>query len=146
MCDYSMHAIKNRKAVVGDKIKTSIFNGHSSPGIESCAPGEAMMAICLIPGTGIEFDRPVTYRKNGYAMMVSDYRTAKYVHIPNASYSDHLKFPDGSLILIAYLAPGQTGTVAYVPEEVVKQVDEPVLTTTLATTRRRRVAELFGIS
>jgi hypothetical protein len=145
MCDYSMHALQNRKAVVGDKIKTSVFNGHSSPGIESCKPGESMVAICLIPGTGIEFDQPITYRHNGYLMRASDFKVAKYVHIPNPSYSDHLKFPDGTMILIAYLAPGQTGTVAYVPEEVVKQTDEtPPVHEKVRRPVRQRLADLLS--
>jgi hypothetical protein len=148
MCDYSMHALKNRKAVVGDKIKTSDFSRHSSPGIESCKPGEAMVAICLLPGTGIEFDQPVSYRDNGYQMMVSDFKIGRYVHRPiHASYSDWLQFPDGTKTLIAYLIPGQTGTVTYVPEEAIKQVDEPAPAkkkVAMSESLRRRISDLMG--
>ena len=141
MCDYSMHAVMNRKAVVGDKVITSNFQGRSSHGLESLKPEEVGTAICLIPGTGIEFDKPVQYTNMMGKMVVdSPYRTGRYISMGNvirSNYNDAIQFPDGTVTLLVYLKLNQTGTVAYVPEEVVKQTDEPKKTV------RRRVADLL---
>lgn len=142
MCDYSMHALKNRKAVVGDTIKTSNFGGHSSPGIESSKPGEAMTAICLLPGTGIEFDQPIQYRNGGYSPTITNCKIGRYVRRPSNSYSDYLQLTDGTMVLIAYLVSGQYGKVTYVPEEVIKQVDEPA---TKTKSRMERLTDLLTI-
>jgi hypothetical protein len=127
MCDYSMHAIKNRKAVVGDKVKTSDFARTSSPGLESIT--EPNLAICLIPGTGVEFDEPVQHRDvsvNGIGVTLP-FKIGRYVRKPGheAEFHDAFQFPDGTVVLMAYLVTNQTGTVTYVPEEVVKPTEQP---------------------
>jgi hypothetical protein len=129
MCDYSMHAVKNRKAVVGDKVKTSDFTRTSSPGLESLS--EPGVAICLIPGTGVEFDEPIRYTAvniYGSPIVISDFKIGRYIRKEGieAEFKDTIQFPDGSTVLMAYLKNGQTGTVTYVPKEVVKQTDQPV--------------------
>jgi hypothetical protein len=128
MCDYSMHAIKNRKAVVGDKVKTSDFARTSSPGLESIT--EPGVAICLIPGTGVEFDEPVSRRDvtaNLGPNVTLPFKIGRYVRKPGheAEFHDAFQFPDGTMVLMAYLCMNQHGTVTYVPEEVVKPTEQP---------------------
>jgi hypothetical protein len=127
MCDYSMHAVKNRKAVVGDKVKTSDFKRTSSPGLESLS--EPGMAICLIPGTGVEFDEPVQHRDVNMNMSLNaqPFKIGRYVRKTGdaAEFKDAFQFPDGTMVLMAYLVTNQTGTVTYVPEEIIKQTEQP---------------------
>ncbi len=48
MCDFSLHAVRSRPAKVGDKLTTQNFNWAT---IAFCAPEDAGMAVCLVPGT-----------------------------------------------------------------------------------------------
>jgi len=57
MCDYSLHHVANRPAKVGDKLVTTRFRESSTRGF--AAIGEPKVAMCLLPGTEIAFDREV---------------------------------------------------------------------------------------
>jgi len=57
MCDYSLHYVANRPAKVGDKLVTTRFRESSTRGF--AAIGEPNVAVCLLPGTEIAFDREV---------------------------------------------------------------------------------------
>jgi hypothetical protein len=143
MCDYSMHAVKNRKAVVGDKVKTSDFKRTSSPGLESLS--EPGLAICLLPGTGVEFDEPVHHRDvnmNPHAPI--SFKIGRYVRKAGdqAEFHDAFQFPDGTVVLMAYLCTNQTGTVTYVPEEIIKQTEQPAKKPAFRT-RYQRVRDLI---
>jgi hypothetical protein len=143
MCDYSMHAVKNRKAVVGDKVRTSNFGGKSSPGLESLS--EPGVAICLIPGTGVEFNDPIHHTNEGRGPhTITDFKITRYVRKEGHSteFKDAFQFPDGTVMLMAYLPVGQHGTVTYVPEEVVKQTDQPAKEPTTRT-RLRTLRDLL---
>ena len=57
MCDYSLHNVKSRPAKVGDKLTTRDF----STGTRGFAASEdARMAVCVLPGTELSFERDVT--------------------------------------------------------------------------------------
>lgn len=148
MCDYSMHAVKNRKAVVGDKVKTSDFGRTSSPGLESLS--EPNLAICLIPGTGIEFNEPIRYiavEKHGSPIEVTEFKIGRYVRKEGceAEFKDAFQLPNGDVVLIAYFKIGQTGTVTYVPEEVVKQTDQPAKQPVSRPRRIRALRDLLQV-
>ena len=56
MCDYSLHHVASRPAKVDDKLVT--FKFHSiTRGF--AAVGEPHVAVCLLPGTEIAFERNV---------------------------------------------------------------------------------------
>src|SRR6478672_617246 len=57
MCDYSLHYIKSRPAKVGDKLTTRDF-GTGTRGF--AAPGDASVAVCVLPGTELSFADDVT--------------------------------------------------------------------------------------
>jgi len=57
MCDYSLHGIAARPAKVGDKLVTTHFWNTTTRGFS--AVGEPRVAICLLPGTEIVFEREV---------------------------------------------------------------------------------------
>ena len=53
MCDYSMHAVANRPAKVGETLITTTFRGTSTRGFAS--EQEPAVAVCLLPGTELAF-------------------------------------------------------------------------------------------
>jgi hypothetical protein len=59
MCDYSLHSVRTRPAKVGEKLVTHNF-GTGTRGF--AAPEDCSVAICLLPGTQLAFEQPVTYQ------------------------------------------------------------------------------------
>ena len=58
MCDYSLESQISRSAQAGDRIKTSVFPNMRTRGFCDC--GNARIAVCLLPGTEISFDQPIS--------------------------------------------------------------------------------------
>src|ERR1700722_805100 len=54
MCDYSLHNVKTRPAKVGDKLTTRFFQSGTRG---FCAPEDASVAVCVMPGTELSFDK-----------------------------------------------------------------------------------------
>ena len=52
MCDYSLDTVKTRPAQVGDKLTTRLFKTGTRG---FCAPEDASVAVCLLPGTELSF-------------------------------------------------------------------------------------------
>ena len=57
MCDYSLHLVASRAAKVGDELVTTKFNNSITRGF--AAIGEPNVAVCLLPGTEVAFEREV---------------------------------------------------------------------------------------
>ncbi len=55
MCDYSLHAIASRPARVGEALVSTHFRGSATIGFAS--PAEKTVAVCLLPGTELAFER-----------------------------------------------------------------------------------------
>ena len=55
MCDYSLQHVASRPAKIGDKLVSSQFVNSITRGF--AAVGEPNVAICLLPGTELVFDR-----------------------------------------------------------------------------------------
>jgi len=56
MCDYSLDTVKTRPAQVGDKLTTRLFKTGTRG---FCAPEDASVAVCLLPGTELSFTEEV---------------------------------------------------------------------------------------
>ena len=116
MCDFSLHAVKSRRAEVGDKLTTHRFplgtRGFS-------APEDINVAVCLRPGTELSFTdevrrvQPWPLSKN-----VIHHKTAIFRQInqnSQATHHDALEFPDGRILLLTLLEEGQHATVLQLP-------------------------------
>ena len=57
MCDYSLDFVASRPAKVGDKLVSTQFNGSITRGF--AAVGEPGVAVCLLPGTELAFEKDV---------------------------------------------------------------------------------------
>ena len=68
MCDYSLEAIASRPAAVGDELVSSRFGEAITRGFT--APGQPNVAVCMLPGTEIAFERDVEF-DNIFGMRVS---------------------------------------------------------------------------
>jgi hypothetical protein len=140
MCDYSLHHVKTRPAKVGDKLVTHQFIGSITRGF--AAPDDLSVAVCVLPGTELSFSdnvsriRPWPWSKN-----VIDYKTAIFRQInlahPNAHH-DALEFPDGQVVLLTALKPGQKATVLQLPATAVApKSPEPLAFVSHPTTLRQ---------
>src|SRR5689334_18264395 len=118
MCDYSLHHVVSRPAKVGDKLVSTKFANSITRGF--AAIGEPGVAVCLVPGTEVAFEKDVERdamfwfqpsRKSGET--VARFRQVNLNH-PNAHH-DALEFPSGETVLITHLCEGQRATVLQLP-------------------------------
>jgi hypothetical protein len=128
MCDYSLHAVASRPARVGDKLVTSKFPRTDTRGFS--AIGEPDVAVCLLPGTEIAFDTalPPNFRilrmcagklrniMSGEKTVIQEVGRFRYVEIENpTAHHDAIEFPNGEVMLLTGLRPGQRATVLQLP-------------------------------
>lgn len=119
MCDYSLHLVESRPAKVGDKLVTTKFNNTLTRGF--AAVGEPHVAVCLLPGTEVAFEREVE-RERVFKL----FRNKKFIKEKVARFRqinleqphvhhDALEFPDGQIVLLTRLSEGQHATVLQLP-------------------------------
>jgi hypothetical protein len=118
MCDYSLHYVANRPAKVGDKLVTTRFRESYTRGF--AAVGEPDVAVCLLPGTELAFDRDVDCDR-GFGLLprrTIKENLARFRQINTdrrTSHRDALEFPDGQVVLLTSLWEGQHATVLQLP-------------------------------
>ena len=116
MCDYSLQAVANRPAKVGETLITTTFRGTSTRGFASIS--DPTVAVCLLPGTELAFAEEVKYDNRWIWTRSVDYRVGKFnqidAHIPDRHH-DAIEFPDGSHVLLTQLCEGQRATVLQMP-------------------------------
>jgi hypothetical protein len=122
MCDYSLHSVASRSAKVRDKLVTARFSNSITRGF--AAVGEPDVAVCLLPGTEIAFDREAqcdhvfdrivpSLQFGNTGQKVARFRQIN-LDQPNAHH-DALEFPDGRIVQVTCLSEGQTVTVLQLP-------------------------------
>ncbi len=118
MCDYSLHHVASRPAKVGDKLTATRFRNSITRGF--AAIGEPNVAVCLLPGTELAFDKEVDcdpsfgfFPKRRTGQKVARFRHINEEH-PSAHH-DALEFPDGQIVLVTRLCEGQHATVLQLP-------------------------------
>jgi hypothetical protein len=116
MCDYSLHDVKTRPAKVGDKLTTRFFKSGTRG---FCAPEDASVAVCLLPGTELSFTDDVRRQRMWpWSKGVIKHRTAIFRQINKqvpSTHHDALEFPDGTIALLTFLEVGQLATVLQLP-------------------------------
>jgi hypothetical protein len=119
MCDYSL--VASRPAKVGDKLVTTKFENSMTRGF--AAIGEPKVAVCLLPGTEVAFEKEVKYERF-FALFPSmkfgklGKKVARFRQINMGKPSVHhdaLEFPDGETVLLTRLCEGQHATVLQLP-------------------------------
>ena len=118
MCDYSLHDVASRPAKVGDKLVSTQFPNAITRGFAD--PSQPRVAVCLLPGTELAFDREVECDASFRFLPTrkSPHKVARFrqVNINRpAAHHDALEFPDGKIVLVTDLCEGQHATVLQLP-------------------------------
>jgi hypothetical protein len=118
MCDYSLDLVASRPAKVGDKLVTTKFNNSITRGF--AAIGEPNVAVCLLPGTEVAFEKEVKYERTFslFPSMKLGEKVAQFRQINMGTprmHHDALEFPDGETVLLTRLREGQHATVLQLP-------------------------------
>ena len=116
MCDYSLHLVAYRPAKVGDKLVSTNFTNSLTRGF--AAVGQPTVAVCLLPGTEVAFERDVFEYHFLLPNRKLGEKVARFRRInmdnPN-THHDALEFPNGQIVLVNRLCEGQHATVLQLP-------------------------------
>ena len=116
MCDYSLMSVQSRPAKVGDQLNTHKFNFYTRG---FCASEDETLAVCVLPGTELSFAKEVRVIRNWpWSQSRINYKTAIFRQINQndpQTHHDALEFPDGEIVLLTRLRPGQHATVLQLP-------------------------------
>jgi hypothetical protein len=116
MCDYSLHAVASRPAKVGERLVTTGFHGTCTRGFAT--KEEPGVAVCLLAGTELAFERDVGYDRNWLSTKSTGFRVARFCAIESKAPEQHhdaLWFPDGRTVLVNVLSEGQYAWVLQLP-------------------------------
>jgi len=121
MCDYSLDLVASRPAKVGDELVTTKFKNSLTRGF--AAIGEPNVAVCLLPGTEVAFEKEVKYERffvlfpslkfGTLGKKVAQFRQIN-IGKPGVHH-DALEFPDGETVLLTRLCEGQHAAVLQLP-------------------------------
>jgi hypothetical protein len=120
MCDYSLHHVASRPAKVGDKLVTTKFVNTPTGGFS--AIDNPNVAVCLLPGTELAFERDVECEA-ALGLLPSrkfGHRLARFRQVnmdQPCVHHDALEFPDGKVVLVTRLREGQRATVLQLPAD-----------------------------
>jgi hypothetical protein len=82
------------------------------------AKEESGVAVCLLPGTELAFERDVRCNRNWLSTKSAGFRVARFCSFePDAPHQHHdaLSFPDGNTVLVNLLSEGQYARVLQLP-------------------------------
>ena len=114
MCDYSLHLVASRPAKVGDKLVTTKFD-FLTRGF--AAIGEPNVAVCLLPGTEVAFEKEVKH-EGLWRSKNTRQTTAVFRQLDKNTpgvFHDALEFADGQIVLLTQLKKSQHATVLQLP-------------------------------
>jgi hypothetical protein len=118
MCDYSLHHVATRPAKIEDRLVTTKFHNTITRGFASVS--DPRVAVCLLPGTELAFDRDVEceatiaiFPTKKIGQKVARFRQ---IHMDQpAMHHDALEFSDGQVVLLTSLCENQHATVLQMP-------------------------------
>jgi hypothetical protein len=129
MCDYSLHQVATRQAQVADQLVTTRFSESITRGF--AAVGRPDVAVCLLPGTEVAFERDVECEPSfGIGILPTrklGQRLARFrqVDLDNPTvHHDALEFPNGQIVLLTRLCAGQRATVLQLPASAQRAAEE----------------------
>src|SRR5260370_32877453 len=94
MCDYSLDLVASRAAKVGWELVTTKFNDPITRGF--AAIGETNVAVCLLPGTEVAFEKEVSFGLFPRRKLAEKVAQFLQINVGKPSvHHDALEFPDG---------------------------------------------------
>jgi hypothetical protein len=125
MCDYSLHGVASRPAKIGDKLMTRRFWNTTTRRFSALE--EPSVAVCLLPGTEVGFEKEVERELTGFQLVFLKRRKGLIRHkvarfrqtnLDNpCTHHDALEFSDGETVLLTHLRAGQHATVLQLPAQ-----------------------------
>ena len=118
MCDYSLQLVASRPAKVGEKLVSTRFPSSTTRGF--AAVENRNVAVCLLPGTELAFEKEVQY-DSGLVFRLRcqlGHKVARFRQVNMHQLTVHhdaLEFPDGQIVLLTALCEGQHATVLQLP-------------------------------
>jgi hypothetical protein len=85
------------------------------------APEDCSVAVCILPGTELAFDKPVKYQTTLMFRAITGHTVAIFRQINKGALHvnhDALEFPDGKIVLLTRLCEGQNATVLTLPMQL----------------------------
>ena len=125
MCDYSLHLVASRPARIGDMLMTARFGNSSTRGF--AAVGEPSVAVCLLPGTEVAFEKEAEWNQFfgrllptlGFGKTGQKVARFRQINVNNPhTHHDALEFPNGQIVQVNSLSEGQCVTVLQLPAGV----------------------------
>lgn len=119
MCDYSLHSVKSRAAKAGDKLVTASFACTSTRGFADV--DEPSVAVCLRPGTELAFENDIKWGQPLSMLFRKRQASGRLVRFRQINtertdtHHDAIEFPNGDVVLLTSLRPGQRATVLQLP-------------------------------
>ena len=110
MCDYSLQCLQyvaSRPAKVGDKLVSTKFSNSITGGF--AAVGEPNVAVCLLPGTEVAFEKEVEcehglgFFSNWMPGKKLEEKVARFRQVKKEQphvHHDALEFPSGQIVLL----------------------------------------------
>jgi hypothetical protein len=136
MCDYSLASVASRPAKVGDKLVSSRFSNSATRGF--AAVGEPEVAVCLLSGTELVFDKEVEFEWQIAFLPTRKVKqtVARFRHIDEDTpcvHHDALEFANGRVVLLTQLSEGQVAHVLQLPADprIEKSAPEPAVSRSL---------------
>jgi hypothetical protein len=123
MCDYSLHDVANRPAKVGDKLVTQRFASSITRGF--AVVGEPNVAVCLLPGTEVAFEKEIEF-EGGLGFFLNwkpAGRTGEKVARFRQVCMDKPQVHHDEFVLLTRLCEDQFATVLQLPA-VPRRVDD----------------------
>ena len=122
MCDYSLRNVASRPAKVGDELVTTNFTNSLTRGF--AAVGEPDVAVCLLPGTELAFEKEAEYDhplawilpRSRFGKLRQTVARFRQINMDKPSaHHDALEFANGKIVLLTRLCAGQRATVLQLP-------------------------------
>ncbi len=118
MCDYSLHLVASRPARVGERLVSTRFPSSTTRGFASVE--ERNVAVCLLPGTELAFEKEVQCDAGFvfHSRRQIGHKLAQFRQVNKGQSSVHhdaLEFPNGHIVLLTQLCEGQHATVLQLP-------------------------------
>jgi len=122
MCDYSLQGVASRPAKMGDELIITAFTNSLTRGF--AAVDDLQVAVCLMPGTEIAFQREAE-RSHPFSRLLPKFgfgklgatvaRFRQINHNRPDTHHDALEFSNGKIVLLTQLRPGQRAKVLQLP-------------------------------
>jgi hypothetical protein len=120
MCEYSLESVGFQPAKVGDKLVTVRFPNSLTYGFAQLE--NVNVAVCLLQGTELAFGKevecrhPIGWLSPSWRKLGAKVARFQQINLDKPwAHHDVLEFPDGGLVLLTRLCPGQRATVLQLP-------------------------------